>query len=274
MLPGGAYNGGMGDARPVGVFDSGLGGITVLREIRKQLPGEDCVYIADSSAAPYGSKPPEAILDRAYHLTDFLLEDGAKAIVVACNTASVVALPALRARYDVPFVGVVPAIKPAAGMTRTGTIGVLATMTTADSEPLARLIEDFAYGVKVVTRVCPGLVPMVERGEVAGQAVDELLRFCLAPLLDAGADVIVLGCTHYPFLSQAISRLCGPDVLLVDPAAAVARQLGRVLAERELPNEQVKGTTTYYTTGEPVEFSRALTSMGAPPDSLIYHTEI
>ncbi len=264
----------MSDARPIGVFDSGLGGITILREIRKQLPGEDCIYIADSSAAPYGTKSPATILDRAFRLTDFLLEDGAKTIVVACNTASVVALPELRARYSVPFVGVVPAVKPAAAMTHTGTIGVLATMTTADSAPLAKLIEEFAYGVKVVTQVCPGLVPMVERGEVSGPAVEELLRFCLGPLLGAGADVIVLGCTHYPFLSEAIGRICGPEVLLVDPSSAVARQLGRVLTAADLLNEQDRGTTTYYTTGEPTECTQALSRMGATPESAVHYARI
>jgi glutamate racemase len=264
----------MSDARPVGVFDSGLGGITVLREIRRQLPGEDCTYVADSRAAPYGIKPAAVIRDRALRVAEFLVEDGAKAIVVACNTASVVALAELRARYAVPFVGVVPAVKPAAKLTRTGTIGVLATPATADSEPLAKLIEDFAYGVKVVTQVCPGLVPMVERGEVAGPAVDEVLGFYLQPLLDAGADVIALGCTHYPFLSGAIGRICGPRVRLVDPSAAVARQLGRVLAERGLVNQQIKGRTSYYTTGEPDEFARALTIMEAAPESLVNHTEI
>jgi glutamate racemase len=268
------YNGSMGDARPVGVFDSGLGGITVLREIRKQLPGENCVYVADSSAAPYGSKPPAAILDRAVRVTEFLIGNDAKAIVVACNSASVVGLHELRARYAVPFIGVVPAVKPAAGTTRTGTIGVLTTPATADSDPLAKLIEDFAFGAKVVTQMCPGLVPMVERGEIAGPAVEELLRFYLTPVLDAGADVIVLGCTHYPFLREAIARICGPDVLLIDPAAAVARQLGRVLTEQKLLHAQAQGTTTYYTTGEPADFIQALTSMGVPPESPVSHADI
>jgi glutamate racemase len=264
----------MSDSRPVGVFDSGLGGITVLREIRKQLPGEDCLYVADSRVAPYGTKPPGVILDRAMRICEFLIEDGAKTIVVACNTASVVALPELRARYSVPFVGIVPAVKPAASLTRTGVIGVLATPVTTDSGPLAKLIEDFAYGVKVMTQVCPGLVPMVERGEIAGPAVEELLGFCLQPLLDAGADVIVLGCTHYPFLSEAIGRICGSEVVLVDPSAAVARQLSRVLNERELLNEQAAGASVYYTTGEPGELTDALARMGAPAEGPIHRANI
>jgi glutamate racemase len=264
----------MSDARPVGVFDSGLGGITVLREIHRQLPGEDCIYIADSRVAPYGTKPAAVILDRALRLSELLVEDGAKTIVVACNTASVVALPELRARFDVPIVGIVPAVKPAATLTRTGTIGVLATPATADSAPLAKLIEDFAFGVRVVTQICPGLVPMVERGEITGPVMGELLGFCLKPLLDAGADVVVLGCTHYPFLSEAIGRICGPEVRLVDPSAAVARQLGRVLAERGLLNEQAMGRTSYSTTGEPDEFASALARMGARPESAVAHTEI
>jgi glutamate racemase len=264
----------MSDARPVGVFDSGLGGITVLREIRTQLPGENCTYVADSRAAPYGTKLAATILDRVLRIAEFLVEDGAKAIVVACNTASVVALSDLRARFGVPFVGVVPGVKPAARLTRSGTIGVLATPATADSEPLAKLIEDFAYGVKVVTQVCPGLVPMVERGEIAGPAVDKLLGFYLQPLLDADADVIALGCTHYPFLSEAIGRICGPEVRLVDPSPAVARQLARVLADRGLLTRKLKGRTTYYTTADPDEFARALARMGLELESPVHHADI
>lgn len=264
----------MSDSRPVGVFDSGLGGVTVLREIRRQLPCEDCIYLADSRAAPYGTKPALAIRDRALRLSEFLVRQGAKAIVVACNTASVVALQDLRARFAVPFVGVVPAVKPAASLTRTGTIGVLTTPATAQSDPLARLIEEFAYGVKVMTQECPGLVPMVERGEISGPAVDGLLQSYLAPLLGAGADVIVLGCTHYPLLREAIQRICGSDVRLVDPSAAVARQLGRVLADRGLQNDQGAGRASYYTTGEPAAFARALARMDAVPESPVRHVEI
>src|SRR5579871_2075396 len=152
------------DRRPVGVFDSGVGGITILREILALAPAERCVYVADSRAAPYGEKPPEFIIERCDRIVDFLLGQGAKIIVVACNTASVVGLAHLRERYRVPFVGTVPAVKPAAALTRSGTIGVLTTPTTGQSEPLAHLIEEFAEGVTVITEVCPELVPLIERG--------------------------------------------------------------------------------------------------------------
>jgi glutamate racemase len=249
------------DERPVGVFDSGVGGLTVLREIRRQLPSEHCFYFADSRECPYGTKPVAEIQRRCETVADYLLERDAKAIVVACNAASVAALPHLRARYRVPFIGIVPGVKPAAHLTRVGKIGVLTTPTTAGSGPLAQLIEQFAYGVTVMTQVCPGLVPLVEQGKTGGPEVEAALEGYLGPLLDTGVDVIVLGCTHYPFLRDAIQRRCGPGVTLVDPADAVARQLGRVLDAEDLRAADSGGRTRYTTSGDVEDFERVLTRL-------------
>lgn len=248
----------MSDNRPVGLFDSGVGGLTILREVRRQLPNEQCLYFADSRECPYGTKPIPLIQRRCETVVDFLLGRGAKTIVVACNTASVAALAHLRTRYSVPFVGIVPGIKPAAHLTKVGKIGVLATPTTAESEPLAQLIQQFAYGVTVMTQVCPDLVALVEQGTIEGPRVEELLDRHLGALLDTGVDVIVLGCTHYPFLRDQIQRKCGPGVTLVDPSDAVARQLGRVLEGAGLAADTANGSTRYYTSGDAREVEDAL----------------
>lgn len=252
------------DSAPVGVFDSGIGGLTVLREVLRQHPAERCLYLADSRLAPYGTKTEDVLRERCERVTGFLLEQGAKAVVVACNTASVAALPHLRARYPIPFVGIVPAVKPAAAMSRTGIIGVLATSTTIGSQPLARLIETHASGVRVVTRMCPGLVDVVERGLLEGPEVDDALAQEAQPLLDQGIDVLVLGCTHLPFLRAALERLCGPRVQLVDPSEAVARQLGRVLAEGGLESGAPGASPVYFATGEPAVFRAHLLRLMGP----------
>ncbi|MPZ13476.1 MAG: glutamate racemase [Chloroflexi bacterium] len=266
----------MSDARPVGIFDSGIGGLNVLHEIRRQQPTEHCVYVADSREAPYGTKSIPYIQGRCGRIVDFLLERGAKAIVVACNAASVAALSHLRRRYAIPFVGIVPAVKPAARMTRSGKIGVLTTPATADSEPLADLVEQFAYNVTVMTQICPGLVPLVERAIVDGAETEQLLRRYLAPLLEGGVDTIVLGCTHYPFLRSSIERICGPGVAIIDPSDAVARQLGRVLAMHGLESmsEDRTGSTRYFTTGDPEEFRAVVEKLIGPVPDPVEHARL
>lgn len=254
----------MADSRPIGVFDSGIGGLTVLREIARQHPAEACIYLADEREAPYGAKPAEFLQERCARITQFLLEQGAKAIVVACNTASVAALPGLRAQFDVPFVGIVPAVKPAAAMTRTGTIGVLATTTTVASEALARLIETYAHGERVITHECPRLVGLVEAGVIEGREVEGAVAEEVGPLLAAGADVLVLGCTHLPFLAPALARLAGPGVRLVDPVEAVARQLGRVLDERDLRRNPPGAAPAYYSTDNPDLLAALLAQLMGP----------
>ena len=219
---------------PVGVFDSGVGGLSVLREIRRELPHEDLIYAADSRYAPYGDKPAEVIERRAFAIVDFLAKQGAKAVVVACNTATAVSIRGLRARWKMPIVGIEPAIKPAASATRTGVVGVLATSQTIASPNFARLIESVAGTATILSRPCPGLVEQVERGELHGDATRSLVEEHLAPLLAAKADTLVLGCTHYPLLIDLIRSVAGSEITIIDPAQAVSKQLRRRLEQQGL----------------------------------------
>jgi glutamate racemase len=246
---------GTGAARVVvGVFDSGVGGVSVLREIRKRLPFVDLVYVADSRYVPYGGKPPDFVRERSLRIAQCLIErHHASAIVVACNTATTHAVDTLRARWpEVPLVGMEPGVKPATRATRTKVIGVLATGSTLDSPRFAALIERSADGVRVLTQPCPGLVEQVERGDLTGPATVDLLKRYTTPLLDRGADTIVLGCTHYPFLRAALQRTIGDSVTVIDTSAAVARQTERVL--RDLPQRppagDVAGGVTFLTSGD------------------------
>ena len=221
-----------GAAAPIGVFDSGVGGLSVLKEMRRLLPAEDFLYYADSAHCPYGGQPESAIQARTVAITEELLAADAKLIVVACNTATIAAVEHLRASYPIPFVGMEPAVKPACALTRSGVVGVLATGAALGGEKFHRLVAQHAQGVRVITQPCPGLVECVEAGDLDGPQVTELLRRYLEPLKSAGADVLVLGCTHYPFLRPLIQRLAGLSVHLLDTGEAVARQARRVL-ERE-----------------------------------------
>ena len=202
----------------IGVFDSGVGGLSVLREVRAALPAEDLLYVADSGAAPYGERPAEFIVERARAIVEFFFERQTKAIVVACNTATAVAIQSLRSRYPVPMIAIEPAVKPAAEQSRSGVIGILATSQTLASENFLRLAEKYGRGVRVLTQACPGLVEQVEKGDLQGDKTREMVAGYLAPLLAAGADTIVLGCTHYPFLISLIRAAAGPGVALIDPA--------------------------------------------------------
>lgn len=236
--------------RVIGVFDSGVGGLSVWREIVALLPSEHTIYFADQSHCPYGSRPLLEIRALAEAIVRFLLGQGAKLIVVACNTASTAALYHLRERFDVPIVGMEPAVKPAAQRTASGKVGVMATPATFEGEPFARLMGRFARDVEVIRQVCPGLVERIEAGQLEGPEVEALLRNCLQPLVDEGVDVLVLGCTHYPFLRPAIEQVVGPGVEVIDPAPAVARQVRRVLARQGLFNpHQGRGRHVFYTSG-------------------------
>ncbi|MEO8204399.1 MAG: glutamate racemase [Betaproteobacteria bacterium] len=236
----------------IGVFDSGVGGLSVFREIRAALPGEDLVYVADSGHAPYGDRPGDFITRRAETIVEFFVDAGAKAIVVACNTASAVAIHALRSRFPIDIVAIEPAVKPAVAMTRTGVVGVLATRQTIASERLARLIRQHGQGVRVLVQPCPGLAELVECGDLDGPAAQALVARFVAPLVAQGADTIVLGCTHYPFLVEAIRRAAGADVTVIDPAAAVARELRRRLdTAQRLSRRDAPGIETFWTSGDP-----------------------
>ncbi|MCB4811112.1 glutamate racemase [Methylovorus menthalis] len=226
---------------PVGVFDSGVGGLSVLAHIRQALPQQSLIYAADSLHAPYGSKSQAFIVDRSIQLSDFLISRGAKALVVACNTATAAAIGELRRRYAIPIVGMEPAVKPAAAATRSGVVGVLATSGTLLSAQFAALLESYGRQVRVETQACIGLVECIERGELQGAATRKLLQKYIAPLLEAGADTLVLGCTHYPFLRPLIEDIAGPDVVIIDTGAAVARQLKHRLQDANLLADGLAG---------------------------------
>lgn len=222
------------NSSPIGVLDSGVGGISVLRHIREMLPHENLLYFADSKFAPYGNQSPEFIRERTQYLADFLIRQGAKALVVACNTATAAAVSRLREKYEVPIIGMEPAVKPAAAASKSGVIGVLATSGTLKSAQFAALLESYGQQVQVVTRACHGLVECIERGELNAPATRALLNTYVQPLLDAGADTLVLGCTHYPFVRHLIEELAGKEVVLIDTGAAVARHLKRRLHQSDL----------------------------------------
>ncbi len=250
----------------IGVFDSGVGGLSVLREIWAQLPNEDTIYFADTAHCPYGSRSADEIRQLAVSITGFLVGQGAKVIVVACNTASAAALHHLRARFAVPIVGMEPAVKPAVEHTHTGRVGVIATQVTFQGDLFARLLERFASGVDVHTRACPGLVEQVEAGRLDDPETDRLLRLYLQPLVEAGIDSLVLGCTHYPFLREAIQRAVGPAVEVIDPASAVARQTGRVMEQnRLLRTSQEPAQRLFDVTGDTAAFAAMAERLLAVP---------
>jgi glutamate racemase len=251
---------------PIGIFDSGLGGLSVLQEIRAALPAEDLLYVADSGHVPYGSKDADYILRRSVALTEFLLGEGAKAVVIACNTATAAAATHLRSRFPVPIVGMEPAVKPAAAATRAGVVGVLATVGMLENARFAALLERFGSGTRVVAQGCPGLVEQVEAGDVAGPRTRSLVRQYTQPLISSGADVIVLGCTHYAFLRPVIAEAAGAGVQLIETGAAVARQLRRVLEERSLLNARTgAGSQRYWTTGDAILARRVMSSLLGRP---------
>lgn len=231
-----SYTARMNASAPIGVFDSGVGGLSVLHDIRAALPHEDLLYIADSGNVPYGSKSAQFIQARALLMSQFLIAQGVKAIVIACNTATAAAASLLRARLPLPIIGMEPAVKPAAAATRSGVVGVLATVGTLKSAQVAALLARFGQEVEVVLQPCPGLVERIEAGDLDGPVTRALVEQFTQPLLQRGVDTIVLGCTHYPFVRALIAEVAGPDVALIDTGAAVARQLRRVLAERTLLN--------------------------------------
>ncbi|OGS97048.1 MAG: glutamate racemase [Gallionellales bacterium RIFCSPLOWO2_02_FULL_57_47] len=237
---------------PIGVFDSGVGGLSVLREIRRELPGEDLLYVADSGHAPYGDKSSDMIETRSIAIVEFLLSRHAKAIVVACNTATGAAVEALRARFPVPIIAMEPAVKPAAASTKSGVIGVLATSGTLSSSNFAKLHERFGAEVDILVQACPGLVEQVEAGDLSGDKTRALIEKYLVPLLAQQADTLVLGCTHYPFLAPLIQEIAGPAVAIIDPAAAIARELRRRLASANLLSAGSRaGTERFWTSAAP-----------------------
>ncbi len=247
---------------PIGIFDSGIGGISVLRAIREQMPEEPVIYFGDQGHVPYGPRSMEQIQSFSEAITRFLLAQGAKIIVVACNTASAAALKYLREKFpDVPFVGMEPAVKPAAEHTHTGKVGVLATPATFQGALYASVVERFANGVELFQNTCPGLVQQIERGNLNGEETRRILEEALLPMLKKNIDTVVLGCTHYPFVIPLIKQIVGKDVRVIDPAPAVARQTGRLLETGGMRKRAgSRGEVKFYTSGDSTEF-RALLPM-------------
>jgi len=238
---------------PIGIFDSGVGGLSVLRAIRRQMPEEAIIYFGDQGHIPYGSRPMEQIRSFSEAITNFLLEHHAKIIVVACNTASAAALKYLRERCpDVQFVGMEPAVKPAAEQTTTGKVGVLATPATFQGALYASVVERFANGVELFQNTCNGLVQQIEQGNLDGDETRQILENALLPMLEKNIDTVVLGCTHYPFVIPLIEQIVGAKVRVIDPAPAVAKQVKRLLEAGGLKSQvSTKGEIQFYTSGDP-----------------------
>jgi glutamate racemase len=247
----------------IGIFDSGVGGLSVLRQIRTQMAEEPVIYFGDQGHIPYGPRPMQQIRDFSETITRFLLDQGAKIVVVACNTASAAALKYLRDKFpEVPFVGMEPAVKPAAEHTQTGKVGVLATPATFQGALYASVVERFANGVELFQNTCPGLVQEIERGNLGGSETRRILEDALGPMLEKRIDTIVLGCTHYPFVIPLIQQIVGEKVRVIDPAPAVARQVRRLLEAKRLKNEQgVRGAISFHTSGDAEELRSLLPAL-------------
>ncbi len=237
---------------PIGVFDSGVGGLSVLREIRLLMPNENIIYFGDQGHVPYGPRPMEQIQNFSEGITNFLLKHGAKIIVVACNTASAAALKYLREKFsDIQFVGMEPAIKPAAEKTQTKKVGVLATPATFQGALYASVVERFASDVEIFQNTCTGLVQQIEAGELDSEKTKKILEDALLPMLEKNIDTVVLGCTHYPFVIPLIEKIVGDNVRVIDPAPAVAKQVERLLEAKGLRNQSNEnGLVVFFTSGD------------------------
>ena len=246
--------------RSIGIFDSGVGGLSVLRSIHQLLPAEPLLYLADQAHVPYGKRPLEEVRAFSEQIARYLLAEGARLIVVACNAASAAGLQHLRQVFPaVPFVGMEPAVKPAAEQTRSRVVGVLATPATFQGALYASVVERFANGVSLLQSTCPGLVEQIEAGDLDGPVTRRILEEALESMLERGIDTVVLGCTHYPFVIPLIEAIVGPGVRVIDPAPAVARQAKRLLDERGLRQKGKKaGGVRYVTTGDVQAMQEAL----------------
>jgi len=248
---------------PIGVFDTGAGGLTVLAALKQELPNEPYVYFGDTAHCPYGERTEDEILTLVQQAVQFMVNQEVKLIVVACNTVSQAALSMLRATFPVPFVGVVPAVKPAARATRCGRIGIAATNRAIQAHYLHQLIEEFASGIQVATVGCPELVELVERGELDGPVVEETVRRNFQPLLSKKVDVIVLGCTHFPALRPVIERVAGKHVQIIDSGTAIARRTEVVLeSEGLIHTSSTDGADLQvWCTGDPSSFSQVVSKI-------------
>ncbi|OIR10442.1 glutamate racemase [mine drainage metagenome] len=250
-------------AGAIGVFDSGVGGLSVLQHIRQTLPHERLIYVADSGHVPYGDKSPAFIETRSLAITRFLISRGAEAVVIACNTATAAAAHTLRVKFNkMPILAMEPAVKPAISVTQSRVVGVLATVGTLESARFAALLEKYGgWRVKIETQGCPGLVEQVERGELHSARTRELIVRYTAPLLQKGADTLILGCTHYPFLAPLIREVVGENITLIDTGAAVARHLEHRVKAELPPRVAGAGSEEFFTSGDPEEASRIMSML-------------
>ena len=250
----------------IGVFDSGVGGLSVLRAIRAAMPHAHLVYVADSGHAPYGDQSEAHITQRTLTVGQWLAEQGVQGITIACNTATVVAAKTLREQTHLPVVAIEPAIKPAVALTRSGVVGVLATRQTVQSASVARLVDLYGADKRILLQSCPGLVEQVERADLHSAETEALLRQFITPLIAQGADTLVLGCTHYPFLSDTIQRVAGEGVILLDPAEAVARELARRLADNNsLTTQAAPGSVQFFTSGNVAQVQAVMSHLWDAP---------
>jgi len=249
------------DTRPIGIFDSGIGGLSVFRELSRLLPGENYIFFGDQANVPYGEKSKRELIALTSRLIRFFLERKAKLVVAACNTATCYAINELRENFEIPIVGVVPAIKVAAENSKTGKIVLIATPATAKSDYISQLIKEYANGVAVEKIGCYGLENAVEEGTLDSPETKEILEKYIAPLKNSGVDQLVLGCTHYPFLKKQIGKILGPKIALVDSGAAVALRVQTLLEENNLTNKQENGEQIFYTNKDEKAFSKVASQL-------------
>jgi len=250
---------------PVGLFDSGVGGLSVLREIHALLPAESAYYVADSANAPWGDKPPEFVRDRGLKIARFLIAHGVKAIVIGSNTGTAGSAEALRAALSVPVVGIEPGIKPAVAATKSRVVGAIVPAAVGGSDRLASLLDRFGSDVKVIVQPVPGVVEHIEAADLDGPELRRMVEGYVRPMLDAGADTIVLGSTHYVFLKPLLTELAGPDVTLIETGEAVARRLGAVLEEKGLRAEGPEAHERFWTSGDPDRSRRVISTLLGRP---------
>jgi len=245
--------------QPIGIFDSGVGGTSIWKEIHTLLPNENTIYLADSKFAPYGNKSKKRIVELSIKNTELLLERDCKLIVVACNTATTNTIKTLRERYSIPFIGIEPAIKPAAFNTKTKAIGVLATKGTLISELFHKTTNLFTNNINVIEQVGEGIVPLIENGKAQTEEMKSLLKIYLKPMLEANIDYLVLGCTHYPYLIPLLTKLLPKHIKIIDSGEAVARQTKAILKQNDLLNKQItKSEIQFYSNGNPKVLSSLL----------------
>jgi len=238
--------------QPIGIFDSGVGGTSIWKEIHKLLPFENTIYLADSNNAPYGPKGKERIKELSIKNTELLISKGCKLIIVACNTATTNAIKQLRDNYNIPFIGIEPAIKPATLQTKTNAIGILATKGTLSSALFHKTSNLFGDGITIIEQEGEGIVELIETGKLFSEEMKDLLNIYLAPILEANIDHLVLGCTHYPYLMPMLLEILPKHVKIIDSGEAVARQTKAVLKKSQLLNSlQIKSTNQFYTNRNP-----------------------